>query len=381
MSRHRIRTILLLAVVSFAAGISFSWLNPLGFALADGGPPPPPPPPSSGGGSSPPPVSTPSPTPAPTKHPQKKKQNLPPGMVSNLRVDNTRAKGLLISWQLPPANDIAKVYVRRTLGTPCASGPYDGAPVGTTTPRSAQWDTAAQLGVHYCYSVFVVDTGGKVSPTNSTGLVALPDHTPPAPVTNVTARASGGQVVVAWPAAKGADHYIVMRGPSGSCPTTVNAGAALGKPAGTSLTDSTAKPGAAYCYSVFSADKAGNVQHQAATSNSVSLPKPQPVAATTGAAPKTTPDPPASNQSFAAKASRMIAAVGAATLVFGLILLIGIRLQGSSGRRRVESFYYPRQRSTVARVALDRYDPRALVIPAMLAVGLIILAAAAALAL
>jgi hypothetical protein len=236
--------------------------------------------------------------------------------------------------------------------------------------------------VHYCYSVFVVDTAGKVSPTNSTGLIALPDQIPPPPVRSVTARAAGGHIVLTWPRAAGADHYFVMRGANGICPKALSVTAAT-KAIGTTYTDATAKPGVSYCYSVFAADQAGNVQHKPATSKAVSLATTQPVTSTTGPTPKPAAqaDPVTSNQSFAAKASRMIAAVGAATLVFGLILLIGIRLQGSSGRRRVQSFYYPRQRSTVARVALDRYDPRALVIPAMLVVGLIILAAAAALAL
>jgi hypothetical protein len=179
----------------------------------------------------------------------------------------------------------------------------------------------------------------------------------------------------------GANHYLVMRGAGGGCPVAVSTASAR-KASRPTLTDATAKPGAAYCYSVYPVDAYGNVQKTGATSNTVTV-----GAVATGATPVASTGPATSgsakpsNDAFSSQLSRMVAAVGAATFVFGLIMLIGIRLQGSSGRRRVESFYYPRHRGGLARVALDQYDARALVIPAVLFVGLIVLAAAAALAL
>ena len=276
---------------------------------------------------------------------------------------------MTLAWKLPAARNLAHVYVQRTHGG-CATGLRDGMRIGSIAVRTHTVDKTAVPGVQYCYTVFVTNRAGGRSSADDTGPVRMPDHKPPPAVKEVTAHVSGSAVVVSWSAAAGAAHYLVMRGPAAACPTHSDAPLALGKPTATTFTDTTAKAGAAYCYAVFPVDNHGNVRQTSTISAIATVPRPtpKPAAASTPVASHS------SSTSFASIVALMVAAVAIAVVAFSLILLAALRVQA---RMRGGAYQPSRARGGAVRVA-GHYDARALVIPAALGVGAMLLALAVA---
>jgi hypothetical protein len=310
-------------------------------------------------------------TPPPTSSAHRHRASPPPGRVTHLSFNN-HGKHITLTWTLPSGH-LAHVYVKRTGDGGCSTGLHDGVTVGGTAVRTHTVDTTAVTGHRYCYTVFVVNTAGRRSSADNTPLVRVPDHTPPPAVAQVTAKASGSGVVVSWSAARGAALYLVMRGPASACPSHSDAQTALAtKISALTYTDATAKPGTAYCYAVFPADKHGNVRQTSTTSAFATVPRPAP-------APVVKPVPAASNTSsstpFASVVALMVAAVAIAVVAFSLILLAALRLQA---RMRGGAYQPSRARGGALRVQAGHYDARALVIPAALGVGAMLFALAVA---
>jgi hypothetical protein len=290
--------------------------------------------------------------------------------VTHLRFNN-RGKHMSLSWTLPASPHLAHVFVKRTRGGSCSTGLHDGVTIGSTGVHTRAVDTTAVPGNRYCYTVFVTNKAGRRSSADDTGLVAMPDHTPPPAVKHVAMSLSGSAVVLSWSPAPSATHYLVMRGPAGACPTRSDAAAALAKPFAATFTDTTAKAGTAYCYAVFPVDKYGNVQHTATAFATATVPAPAPK-------PAATPAPAASYSSsapFASIVALMVAAVAIAVVAFSLILLAALRLQA---RMRGDVYQPSRVRGGALRVQLGHADARALIIPAALGVGAMLLALAVA---
>lgn len=283
----------------------------------------------------------------------------------------------------------------RTPAASCSTGITDGTRIGSTAPRTSAIDSTARVSTRYCYTVFVFNSAGERSPA-STKVGVIRDRTPPLPVSSVQAAMSGSAAIkVTWTRANTAVHYIVLRTAAGACATSLKAkgatrlGGPNGKFTGLSATDPTAKPGQQYCYSVFPVDAKGNVQKTAKV-NSGSVTAPGGGTSTggsTGPTHTTTQSGPAKSGSrlISSAVAQIVAAVGVAVIVFGLIILGGLKLQGSftmpefPGRRRQNGYPYGRSRNAgVMKLHLGDYDTRALVIPAVLGVGLLLVVAAVA---
>jgi hypothetical protein len=362
-----------LAASSFIAGIAFAVHGGGGAARAD--PPPPSLPPTSSS-APPPPTSTYVPPPTTSAPPPatSKRHHVspPPGRVTHLRFDNN-GRYMTLTWKLPTSSThLAHVYVKRTRDGGCSTGLSDGVTIGSTDVHSRTVDTTAVPGYRYCYTVFVVNAAGRRSSADNTPLVSMPDHTPPPAVKNVQTRVSGSSVVVSWSAAPGAARYLVMRGPAGACPAHSDAQAALAKPSAAGFTDTTAKPGTAYCYAVFPVDKYGNVRHTSTSFAKATVPAPTPK-------PVVKPVPASSHASsstpFASIIALMVAAVAIAVVAFSLILLAALRVQA---RMRGEPYQPSRARGGALRIQAGHDDARALVVPAALGVGAMLLALAVA---
>lgn len=388
MSHKRLLTIAAFAVLSFALGFAVAIHGSPKPALADGGTGPPPPPcptcntggggGGGGGGSTTPPPHT----------------STPPGPVTDLMLNNHVGSYVKLSWKLPAANNLKKVYVLRTAAAACSSTIHDGTLIGSTLVRTSAVDKHPVPGTRYCYTVFVTNLAGQRSAANEYR-GGLPDRIPPLPVRSVHAAPSGSAIKVTWSKAPTATHYIVLRTAAGACATSssdktaTRLGGLHAIFTTLSATDTTAQPGQPYCYSVFPVDGKGNVQKTAKV-NSGAVTGP-------GAAPSVTPTPPVTHPTAHATAARsgsrlissavaqIVAAVGVAVVVFGLIILGGLKLQGSftmpemPGRRRQNEYQYGRSRNGAAmRLHLGDYDTRALVIPAVLGVGLLLIVAAVA---
>ena len=142
-----------------------------------------------------------------------------------------------------------------------------------------------------------------------------------------------------WSKAPTATHYIVLRTAAGACATSSRTAGAtrLSGPTGKfttlSATDTTAKPGQQYCYSVFPVDAKGNVQKTAkVNSGAVTVTAPGGGTSTGGSTTThhtTTASVKSGSRLISSAVAQIVAAVGVAVIVFGLIILGGLKLQGS----------------------------------------------------
>ena len=336
---------------------------------------------SSGGGTTtpaPPPTSPP-PTTGHHKH-----VNHTPGPVTNLHgVVHRAAPGqITMLWTNPGANDLAEIIVRRGPAGDCPKTITQGRRIGGTTIRESQTDHAARRASGYCYSVFAVDTAGQMTLPPTALSKAPPDVTPPSAPTGVLVSGHPGHVVITWMASTGnPQNYIVRRSASGRCPpgptraTPVNA---VGSNT-TTVTDDGALAGAHYCYAVFAVDKVGNVSHAGdsqpfTASATTSPPATQP--STPPSTPPAAQSHPASSPVIPAELARLVGAVAVAVIVFGAIVLGGIRILQAPRRR--QQWTYGRPAGAPRIITIDRYDTRALVIPAVIIVlGLLLIVALA----
>jgi hypothetical protein len=298
--------------------------------------------------------------------------NRPPPPVTNLHVvaRPVRAGQITIAWNLPAAHDLAQIIVRRAPAHQCPKTISSGTQVGGKGIRTRQTDKSASNAAGYCYSVFALDTASHAS-SPAAKSIAPPDLTPPGAPTGVTASGTAGHVVVAWTAAGGnpAD-YIVRRSASGHCPPEATRATPIDVVGAgtTSVTDTSADAGRTYCYAVFAVDKAGNVSTAAGDSQLLRLSTPTRTAPTT---PKPPPTQPAHSQSSSpvvpAELARLVAAIAVAVIVFGVIVLGGIRIL-QNPRRRQQWTYDNRTTPGAPRITIERYDARALVIPTVIVV-------------
>jgi hypothetical protein len=326
---------------------------------------------SSGGGTS---TAPPPPPPPPTTTKHHKHVNLPPGPVTDLHgvVHRTAPGQITMLWTNPGAHDLAEVIVRRGPAGDCPKTITEGRRIGGIAIRESQTDPAARRASGYCYSVFAVDKAGQASVPVARSL-APPDLTPPSAPTGVVVSGTPGHVVVAWTAATGnPNDYIVRRAASGRCPpgpTRAHLVTIVG--AGTStVTDNHAVAGAHYCYAVFAVDKAANVS-RAGDSQPFTASAPTPPPATTPSTPPSTPpaaqSQPASSPIIPAELARLVAAIAVAVIVFGVIVVGGIRIL-QNPRRRQQWTYDNRATPGAPRITIERYDARALVIPTVIVV-------------
>jgi hypothetical protein len=326
-----------------------------------------------GGGTS---TSTPPPTTTHHKH-----VNRPPGPVTDLHgvVRPDRPGQITMVWRNPGARDLAEIVVRRGPAGDCPKTRNQGIPIGGTAVRTSQPDRTARRPSGYCYTVFAVDTANNVSAPAARS-VAPPDVTPPSAPTGVLVSGTPGHVVVDWTASSGhPKDYIIRRSASGHCPpgpTRATPVDAVGS-ATTSVTDDSAVAGEHYCYAVFAVDAAGNVSH-AGDSRPFTASTPAPTPAPAPTAPATPPAAhggPHSSPLIPAELARLVAAIAVAVVVFCGIVLGGIRVL-QNPRRRDQWTYGSRGASPW--ITIERYDPRALVIPAVIiVVGLLLMVALA----
>jgi hypothetical protein len=176
-------------------------------------------------------------------------------------------------------------------------------------------------------------------------------------------------VVIRWAPALGhPTAYVIRRSAQGHCPTGPGHGAAIAAvPAtGTSVIDTHATAGTAYCYAVFAVDKARNASPpgdsrlylvQPQNSHVVAAPS-RPAGSSTGTG--------------AAEIARVVSAVAAAVIVFAVIVIGGVFVLDGD-RRRTAVRYSDRAIPGFPQLSVDRFQVRALIIPCLLAVlGLVI---------
>lgn len=298
------------------------------------------------------------------------RRNSPPGPIRNLHqiVSPATANAITLAWKNPSPPDLAMNIVRRGPAHDCPKTPTGGIRIGGTSIRTRQTDDDAPSPAGYCYTVFALDTAFNFSPPIARSL-APPDLTPPSAPTNVTVSGNAGRVIIRWAPALGHPAaYVIRRSAQGHCPAQPTHGAAIDAvPAtGTSVVDDKAAAGTAYCYAVFAVDKARNVSPPGDSRLYLVQPKQSHVVA----APTPVPSPPAS--SGAAEVARVVAAIAAGVIVFGVIVIGGI-LVLNGDRRRTAIRYGDRAVPGFPQLSVDRFEARALIIPCLLAIlGLIV---------
>jgi hypothetical protein len=280
--------------------------------------------------------------------------------VGHLRaITNVRGRITLV-WTNPKAKDLAGIVVRRAWGA-CPATPTDGVGVGGRSVRTRQIDTGAAAGTSYCYGVFAFDSSHNYSPVARDPNVVNQAVVPaPRPVTNLTATASGKNVVLAWQnptGAAGLAYVAVRRGPETDCPTGPADGTAVGgESVRTTETDTTAQPGVTYCYRVFALDAA---DHASATTSDVKF-------ATQKAAPtQSQPTVAAGGGGGNWMTSTLTHAVAGIVVMMLLVMAAATAVT----RRRTQTSAYVMPRELGPRVAISGYTPVALVIPALLILG------------
>jgi hypothetical protein len=291
--------------------------------------------------------------------------NLPPAPVANVHISKTAP--IRLSWTLPAASDLGKVVVLRSVVPKCPAALTEGTPIGGTGRRSTQVDRKAVPGTAYCYAIYVIDTAGHTSPRAlKFGEVPIPA---PSAVTTVTATPNPAQhsITLAWAASQHATGYRVYRTVGATCST---AGQPIATQPARGYVDATAKAGTTYCYSVVAVGAAKKVAKPATSGPTefASVTKPK-------APPATTPVTKNSPGLLGSSIVRLAAAVGSGIVIFGLLVLLAVRLLP---RLRGDSWEYGGGALGTVRGALQRYDTGALVIPlVILVIGLVLLGAAA----
>jgi hypothetical protein len=288
--------------------------------------------------------------------------NRPPGPVTALRATAKVVGVVTLSWRLPVASDLAAVDVQRAMGARCPRAERWGTRIGATALRRVQVDRSVTPGAVYCYAVFVSDRAGLVSVAAFSKFVKAAPQPPPLAPANVTFTATTRMVTLRWTPSQEAGSYVVRRGAAGACPASSSAGTPIPTTTVGVATDSPPPSTVGYCYSVF-AHTGGGWSKAASTARPVTL---------EALAVRQSPAKSSSGM-VSSTLARVVAGVAGAALVLAL-LVFGIARYGP--RLRGERWEYaPRGRM---RLALERYDTSALVIPAallLLGVGLLALAA------
>jgi len=147
----------------------------------------------------------------------------------------------------------------------------NGVPVAKVGAVTSYGDTGLSANTSYMYQVQAFDDAGNTSPASSQVSVTtpqIPDTTPPAAPTNVTATAvSSNQVNLSWTASTdnvGVTGYDILRAPGTSGGTF----AVVGSSTTTSFADTGLTASTSYRYQVRAKDAAGNLS---AVSNTVTV--------------------------------------------------------------------------------------------------------------
>ncbi|WP_048584195.1 hypothetical protein, partial [Streptomyces viridochromogenes] len=175
-----------------------------------------------------------------------------------------------LTWSKNKEMDLAGYRVYRRL----KGAAFPGTPLATTTATASTASTTYTdntlpvTGATYYYEIRAYDKAGNESTGTADQAVTTVDRTAPEKVTGLGALGTTAGNSLTWqaPSAKDVDHYEVWGAPVGQ--TDPDGPQAVW---GTSWTDTTADPGAAYAYKVQAIDTAGNI---APVSDAVTVTRP-----------------------------------------------------------------------------------------------------------
>jgi hypothetical protein len=169
-----------------------------------------------------------------------------------------------------------------------------------------------------------------------------------------------GEVLMSWHTLTGADRGTAMvRRGDGACPHAATDGRRAGEVTGLHVIDRSVKPGAAYCYTLFSVAASGAI-HTVGTSGVVTVPDVSVVPPATAPAPAAAPTVTVSR--FTPALKRKLGLAGGGVIAALLVLFVLVR-----SARRVAS-----DRAVLrptARESIIGRNNSALVVPGMIALG------------
>jgi hypothetical protein len=326
-------------------------------AMADPAPPPPPPvPPSGGGGSTSP------------SGPTTSSDSTPPKRARNLKVAAPNPGQLVLTWTLIHPSDIAHVFVRRGPAGHCPTSPVPfhtssphqaGKQIGSVDTRTRQVDPSEKDGKRYCYAVFTLDKAGNWDRPVTQLAQNEGDTKAPAAVTRLTGVfGAAGAVRLSWKNPRDATHDLVIRGRSSACPGTLADGDRIGTRAlRESQIDSSVQSTGTYCYAVFAFDNAGNRSPIVTTTV-----KPTPATQSSDST-----SPPSQSSSSGSSLSNTVGLVGGGAIVLAGLVYATLRILRREWEWHSRTGYGIRD---LMSIDVRDYDRQALVIPAIIGVGI-----------
>jgi PKD domain/Fibronectin type III domain len=189
----------------------------------------------------------------------------PPGPVTAMTISGLTDTTATLSWTNPTDVDLTGAVIRRAPGDTAPATVTDGTAVtDLAVPATSFTDTGLSPDTAYSYAVFAHDaTPNYAAATDLSLRTAVgPDHSAPAPVTDLVATATDTTVALSWTNPTDADltGAVIRRALGDSAPATITDGTAvtdLTTPA-TSFTDTTLDPDTTYSYAVFAHDATPN---------------------------------------------------------------------------------------------------------------------------
>jgi hypothetical protein len=177
-----------------------------------------------------------------------------------------REQSISLSWTLPADRDALKVTVVRKEGSETPQNIDDGLQVKQTGPATRYTDNGLVEDTLYAYTVFTTDAAGNVSAaraSNSRATGTLPDTTPPAPVTALTAvKGPMSSVRLNWtnPADPDSVGEVVVRALGSTPPSTIDDGVTVAQltPETSAFAEFSLMSETSYSYWVYTFDQAGN---------------------------------------------------------------------------------------------------------------------------
>ncbi|MEU1401797.1 PA14 domain-containing protein [Streptomyces sp. NPDC005728] len=170
----------------------------------------------------------------------------PPAAPTGLHARVT-AGSVSLTWDTADATHTYRLY-RAT----APEGPFTR--IADALDSASYRDTSADIHLRQYYRATASDAAGNESAPSATADTGVPDTTPPAQVTGVTAEGTTAGNAVRWQSSADAEHYEVWAAPDGGedpdGPTTAF---------GASYNDGTATAGTAVTYRVQAVDSYGNL--------------------------------------------------------------------------------------------------------------------------
>lgn len=180
----------------------------------------------------------------------------PPGPVTNFSATGGDAQ-VALAWVNPVDADFEGVKIVRKQGSVPLSITdgvvvYDDSGTGTT-------DTDVMNGLTYFYAAYAYDGAGNLSGAVSASATPMGDTTPPGPVTNFTATAGDGEVLLAWVNPGDSDFAgVKIQRKTGAPAASPEDGTTAYNGPGTAHTDTTVANGTQYYYTAYAYDGVGN---------------------------------------------------------------------------------------------------------------------------